>query len=163
MRCSLKIPLEYLEGLKELARTNIQLGYLGIHLFRRDEIEEGQVGYSIAPDGRSLSGSTDGDWKPNWVVIGNETGLGDPFFIDGESALSPVMTAMHGEGAWVPVIIAADFKGFFSILGRLVEIAQGGNWPVTKKEKDEFLIEVENSKGQGASDKLWRVLIGLEE
>jgi hypothetical protein len=76
---------------------------------------------------------------------------------------SPVMTAMHGEGAWAPEIIASNLEGFFSILGRLAEIARGGNWPVTAKEQDEFLNEVKRSEGDTAADVFWRMQIGLEE
>ncbi len=37
---------------------------ISIHLFSRDEIEEGQLGYSLDDKGNSLVGNTEGDWDP---------------------------------------------------------------------------------------------------
>jgi len=153
----------YLEFLKELDWTKFEIGYGGVNLFKGDEIVSRQVGYSITSDGKKLSGLEDGDWKPSWLAIGYEIALGDPLFIDVELPSSPVMTAMHGEGVWAPEIIASNLEGFFSILGRLGEIARGGNWPVTAREQDEFLNEVRRSKGEKATDVFWRMQIGLEE
>lgn len=153
----------YLEFLKELDRTNVEIGYGGVNLFKGEEIASRQVGYSITSDGKKLSGLEDGDWKPSWLAIGYEIALGDPLFIDVELPSSPVMTAMHGEGAWAPEIIASNLAGFFSILGRLAEIARGGNWPVNAKEQDEFLNEVKRSEGDNATDVFWRMQIGLEK
>jgi hypothetical protein len=72
------------------------------------------------------------------------------------------MTAMHGEGTWVPEIIASNLEGFFSILRRLIEIAEGGNWPVTAEEEARFLNEVKSLKGDNATYVFWRMQLGLE-
>jgi hypothetical protein len=156
-------PCQVSELLGALDRTNIEIGYGGVNLFNGGEIAARQVGYSISSDGKNISGLEDGDWKPNWLAIGYETALGDPLFIDVKLLSLPVMTAMHGEGTWVPEIIATNLEGFFSILRRLAEIAQDGHWPVTAKEQEEFLSEVRRSKGDTAMDVFWRMQIGLEE
>jgi hypothetical protein len=47
-----------------------------------------------------LTGQSEGDWKPNWLVIGFEDLCGDPLFVDIESAGFPVFTAAHGMENW---------------------------------------------------------------
>ncbi len=50
---------------------------ISIHLFSRDEIEEGQLGYSLDDKDNTLVGNTEGDWKVTWFVIGYDEGLGE--------------------------------------------------------------------------------------
>ncbi|EOP90918.1 hypothetical protein [Bacillus cereus] len=57
-----------------------------IELFNSEEIEEGQLGYSFDEEG--------------WIVIGIDSYLGDPIFVDSNDENCPVYTAMHGEGEW---------------------------------------------------------------
>ncbi len=39
----------------------LKIETISIHLFSRDEIEEGQLGYSLDDKGNSLVGNTEGD------------------------------------------------------------------------------------------------------
>ncbi|MFJ8525049.1 hypothetical protein [Bacillus cereus] len=84
--------------------NKIELEYefepMTIELFGSEEIEEGQLGYSIDDEGKSLTGNGDGDWKEGWIVIGIDLYLGDPIFVDSNDENCPVYTAMHGEGDW---------------------------------------------------------------
>ncbi|MGG0203185.1 hypothetical protein [Bacillus mycoides] len=75
-----------------------------IELFNSEEIEEGQLGYSFDDEGQSLVGNEEGDWKDGWIVIGIDSYLGDPIFVDSNNENCPVYTAMHGEGDWEPCI-----------------------------------------------------------
>ncbi|MBG9595940.1 hypothetical protein ACFVV6_20425 [Bacillus mycoides] len=77
-----------------------------IELFNSEEIEEGQLGYSFDEGGQSLVGNEEGDWKDGWIVIGIDSYLGDPIFVDSNDENYSVYTAMHGEGDWEPECIA---------------------------------------------------------
>ncbi len=83
----------------------LKIETISIHLFSRDEIEEGQLGYSLDDKGNSLVGNTEGDWKETWYVIGFDEDLGDPIFVDITNENYPIMTAMHGEGEWDPEVM----------------------------------------------------------
>lgn len=76
-----------------------------IHIFTRDEFEEGQLGYIVDPDNNSLMGDAEGDWKDSWFVIGYDEDLGDPIFVDVSKNKYPVYTAEHGMGEWEPILL----------------------------------------------------------
>lgn len=84
----------------------VEFGYTPIRIFRSGELSDAQLGYSVDPAGVSLIGENDGDWRPNWLVIGNEELGGAPIFIDTSQPGYPVYTAMHGEGRWDPEPLA---------------------------------------------------------
>ncbi|GLV63496.1 hypothetical protein Bmyc01_21660 [Bacillus mycoides] len=90
--------------------NEIELEYesepMTIELFNSEEIEEGQLGYSFDEEGQSLAGNEEGDWKEGWIVIGIDSYLGDPIFVDSNDENYPVYTAMHGEGEWEKECIA---------------------------------------------------------
>jgi len=89
---------------------------MSIHLFSREEFEEGQLGYRIDEDGNSLLGENDGDWKENWFVIGYDELVGDPVFIDTNNKKYPVLNAMHGEGDWEPEVMFSSLDEFLEYL-----------------------------------------------
>lgn len=93
--------LEYVDRAED---NEIELEYefepMTIELFNSEEIEEGQLGYSVDDEGQSLIGNEEGDWKEGWIVIGIDSYLGDPIFVDSNDENCPVYTAMHGEGDW---------------------------------------------------------------
>ncbi|MGQ0455255.1 hypothetical protein ACT4UM_28970 [Bacillus sp. SS-TM] len=70
--------------------NEIELEYefepMTIELFNSEEIEEGQLGYSF---------DEEGDWKEGWIVIGIDSYLGDPIFVDSNDENCPVYTAIH--------------------------------------------------------------------
>lgn len=99
----------------EIEVDDPEVEIISIHLFSREEIEEGQLGYSIDEDGNSLTGDNEGDWKENWYVIGYDELVGDPIFIDIKNKKYPVMTAMHGEGDWEPEVIFWSFNKFLDL------------------------------------------------
>lgn len=98
----------------EIEVDDFEVETISIHLFSREEFEEGQLGYRMDIDGNSLTGDNEGDWKENWYVIGYDELVGDPIFIDINNKNYPILTAMHGEGEWEPEIM-------FSSLNKLLE------------------------------------------
>ncbi|KXY43645.1 hypothetical protein OB969_15320 [Bacillus cereus] len=87
-----------------------------IELFNSEEIEEGQLGYSVDGEGQSLIGNEEGDWKEGWIVIGLDSYLGDPIFVDSN-------TAMHGEGDWELECIAKRIEDIIEkVKGNVREI-----------------------------------------
>jgi hypothetical protein len=107
------IKIESLESLEiELEVEDPEIGAISIHLFSREEFEEGQLGYSVDDEGNSLTGNSEGDWKESWYVIGYDEDLGDPIFVDIENKNYPVMTAMHGQGDWEPEVIFSSLDAF---------------------------------------------------
>lgn len=97
--------------------NEIELEYesepMTIELFNSEEIEEGQ----------SLVGNEEGDWKEGWIVIGIDSYLGDPIFVDSNDENCPVYTAMHGEGEWEPECIAERIEDIIEkVKGNVREI-----------------------------------------
>jgi hypothetical protein len=98
---------------------NVTFGYSGVKLLAVDEIPDAQLGYGNVPEGNAT------DWKSSWLVIGHDTSLGDPLFIDTAQKDLPVFTAPHGEGTWSPRVIAPSAKIFFELLLRFAALAKG--------------------------------------
>jgi hypothetical protein len=86
--------------------------HIDVELFGPDEVDSGQVGYSISLQGESLVGDEDGDWKVEWLVIGIDEGLGDPLFVDLSDQRFPVYQAIAGQGAWDPDALAPSLDSF---------------------------------------------------
>ncbi|AKR11802.1 hypothetical protein [Bacillus thuringiensis] len=107
--------------------NEIELEYesepMTIELFNSEEIEEGQLGYSFDEEGQSLVGNEEGDWKEGWIVIGIDSYLGDPIFVDSNDEDCPVYTAMHGEGDWELECIAERIEDIIEkVKGNVREI-----------------------------------------
>jgi hypothetical protein len=159
--------LEAFKGVLEKVKVpEISIGCSTVHLFKRDKFEGGQVGYSVDPKGKSLTGMAEGDWRPTWVVIGYEESLGDPIFVDIAQQDFPVYTAMHGMGKWLEEKIADSFRGFIKGLELISEIAVGRESPVLLDQNpisDEDIrqtitrIEQENPT---SNMEFWELLIG---
>lgn len=112
----LKIILNKIEALGnleiELEVDDTEMETISIHLFSREEFEEGQLGYSVGEEDNSLTGDSKGDWEETWYVIGYDENLGDPIFVDIEDKNYPVMTAMHGEGDWELELMFSSLNEF---------------------------------------------------
>ncbi|MCU5408931.1 hypothetical protein OCA16_31010 [Bacillus cereus] len=79
--------------------------YCTTSFFISSEIEDGQVGYHVDLDGQDLTSGKEGDWREEWIVIGMDSYVGDPVFVDISDISIPVYTAEHGEDFWNPVCI----------------------------------------------------------
>jgi hypothetical protein len=89
------------------------------------------------------SGSAPLDWKTSWVVIGESSLLGDPYFLDvskpDPEGDCPVYTAMSGQDRWVPTLAASSFAQFLRILATAMEIAAGfGDAIMDDEDEDAF-------------------------
>jgi hypothetical protein len=89
------------------------------------------------------SGSVPLDWKPSWIVIGESSLLGDPYFLDVSKLDAegdcPVYTAMSGQERWIPTLAASSFAQFLRILSTAMEIAAGfGDAIMDDEDEDSF-------------------------
>jgi hypothetical protein len=92
---------------------------------------------------RGEGGSTPAEWKPSWVVIGESSLLGDPYFLDvskpDPEGDCPVYTAMSGQDRWGPTLAASSFAQFLRILAIAMEIAAGfGDAIMDDEDEDAF-------------------------
>lgn len=128
-------------------------GYAGFAIESKQTFEEAQLGYRTHPNGNELTGSREGDWKTSWFVIGRDTVVGDPFFVDLGSENLPVYTAMHGAGSWDPTLVSRSVSGFISSIEYL---KKKSNQDTELVEPDENTIRDEIELG-----KLYTHLISL--
>lgn len=126
------------------------------------------MGYSIGPDGTSLTGNKDGDWRSSWLVIGNEELCGDPIFIDTAATGYPVYTAAHGADRCDPVPIAASLTGLREALAVIGRTATGRENPVALEENP--ILEAERQSAlkeigghnPGIDVSFWAMMLGDE-
>lgn len=83
------------------------------------------------------------EWKPSWVVVGESSLLGDPYFLDvskpDPEGDCPVYTAMSGQERWTPTLAASSFAQFLRILATAMEIAAGfGDAIMDDEDEDSF-------------------------
>ena len=107
---------------------NISIGFNEMNFISADNFDEGQIGYSIDPDGNSLTTGQPGSWKEGWIVIGNDN-LGDPIFVDCSDTYLPVYSSQHGQDEWDATLIANSLDSFKSILEYLKELSFGRESP----------------------------------
>lgn len=154
------------QALSSLPFSEANLGCCGLHVYLPEEIEEGQLGYPTSPDGSSLCTGETGAWRPEWIVIGYDTGLGDPLIMDTSDPALPVMTDMHGQGRWEPVKIAASLEIFLSAFKDLAQIAEGRGSPVeleakplSQRERSDFLRRISELNGNRTGLEFWSALL----
>jgi len=145
--------------------SKVSLGCTTIHIYRPEELEAGQLGYSVSPLGQSLVGDEAGSWKKSWLVIGYEDACGDPIFVDRSEDGYPVYTAMHGEKSWVPLHVALSLNSFASALSALLVVAHARENPValeqnplTPSEKARFLNAIRQQNPKMDLD-FWETLL----
>lgn len=156
-------------NIPEFEEQSISFGFGGIDLLANDDINEAQVGYSSLEDGEDLCGTEDGDWKTEWLVIGNDSLQGDPIFIDSVVEGFPVYAVPHGEGEWNPELISQSYSGFINIILELKKLAVGrehpvglGNKPMTRDEYYKFVAYC-RQEGSITETLFWEILVSDEE
>ncbi|MBX2943371.1 MAG: hypothetical protein KF860_13595, partial [Cyclobacteriaceae bacterium] len=114
-----------LEKIREFLRSNseVSIGYNEIVFFPADELDGGQVGFSVDDKNNSLITGHEGDWKEEWLVIGVDSLLGDPIFVDTSSKQLQVLTAVHGEDEWEAILIADSLDSFSEIIVELKKLS----------------------------------------
>jgi hypothetical protein len=88
-------------------------------------------------------GGTPAEWKDSWIVIGESSLLGDPYFLDvskpDPEGDCPVYTAMSGQERWTATLAASSFAQFLRILSTAMEIAAGfGDAIMDDEDEDAF-------------------------
>jgi hypothetical protein len=161
----MKLPDNYVKARQTLPLSEISFGVGGIKLLTAEEMEEGQVGYRVTPNGKSLCSEEEGAWQPSWVVIGYETSCGDPLFIDTAEAKLPVLSAMQGEGTWEAMPVASSFTAFVESFREFEGIARGRRNPVeldanplSEAERSAFLSRVDELNQGEAESSFWAVV-----
>ena len=107
---------EITQALNSYKLNDIFFGANGFSISDGSTIQGLQLGCSIHSDGSDLTGSKDGDWNKFWIVIGSDTEIGDPFFVDTSEPSLPVYTAMHGMGQWDAERISTSLSAFLEVL-----------------------------------------------
>jgi len=110
-----------------------------IHLIPAEELVKAQK-VSLAPSG---GGAAPADWKASWVVVGESSLLGDPYFLDvskpDPEGDCPVYTAMSGQERWAPTLAASTFAQFLRIVSTAMEVAAGfGDAIMDDEDEDAF-------------------------
>jgi hypothetical protein len=108
-----------------------------IRLLPADELLKAQDHVRVSAEGAPA------EWKASWVVIGESSLLGDPYFLDvskpDPEGDCPVYTAMSGQDKWQPTLAASSFAQFLRILATAMEIAAGfGDAIMDDEDEDSF-------------------------
>src|SRR5262249_47354625 len=103
---------------------------------------------------------------PNWVVIGYETSLGEPLFLDTNSTSLPVFTAMQGEGVWNPVQVATSVEAFGMCFEEFARISERRRNPVdceanpiSDGERAVYLRRIAELNQSSSAPEFWDVLL----
>jgi hypothetical protein len=131
LRKSLRIPSRYRAFLLESNPVKVETvtPVERVRLVPASELSHEQIGFAQDGDGAPKPVNKDGGWRKSWVLIGQSSLLGDPYFLDvakldAEGDCS-VYTAMSGAGRWEPVLCGSSFAQFLRILAAGMEVAQG--------------------------------------
>ena len=161
------VPARLVEFTHALPKLEVQFGCGGIRIFSAAELDDAQVGYSVLPRAESLCDIVEGKWRSFWIVVGQDTGVGDPIFIDSANPNLPAFTAMTGEGFWNPIPIASSIEAFGQIFREFEKIASGRSNPVEAEDnpildsdKDAFLACVREINGDNSGKAFWEALFG---
>lgn len=163
-----RVPQAYEAWRLELGFDEISYGAGGVYLEHVDGLKEAQVGYSVSPEGKSFCTGQPGDWLESWLVIGHDTLVGDPVFVDTSVADLPVLTAMHGSGTWDPTCIAVSLESFGTAFKEVRRLSKGRENPVELEkhplpaaERSAALAKIE-AANPGADIQFWELLISVE-
>jgi hypothetical protein len=131
LRKSFGIPARYRTFLLEADPVKVEATtpVERVRLFNAAEIAREQKGFILNEDGTPRDASKDSEWRKSWVLIGQSSLLGDPYFLDvskldAEGDCS-VFTAMSGARRWEPCLCGSSFVQFLRILAVGMEVAQG--------------------------------------
>lgn len=131
LKAKLRLPRRYREFLIEADPIDVETRTPSerIRLIPAAHLEQEQGGFALDSSGQLLESPTPSGWRPNWVVIGHSSLLGDPYFLDVSSPDAEgdcsVYTAMSGTDAWKPRLCASSFALFLRILAIGMEVAKG--------------------------------------
>lgn len=148
-----KAPKELVESLKKDLRAPLRYRNFLLHadplvaeivtpverirLIPAEELKKAQDMVKGGPDGTTLG------WKPSWIVIGESSLLGDPYFLDTSNpdleGDCPVYTAVSKQVRWTPTLAASTFAQFLRIVATAMEVAAGfGDAIMDDEDEDSF-------------------------
>jgi hypothetical protein len=131
LKTKFKLPRRYRDFLTEAdpVRVETRTPAERIRLIPAAELIEEQKGYSLLDSGEALTKPIANGWRPNWIIVGRSSLLGDPYFLDTSlpdaEGDCPVYTAMSGTEQWKPRLCASSFALFIRILALSMELAEG--------------------------------------
>ncbi len=141
LRKQLRVPSRYRSFLLEANPEKVETAtpVEKVRLLPAEELLKAQDLVKAGTEG----GSPPADWKASWVVVGESTLLGDPYFLDvskpDPEGDCPVYTAMSGQDRWAPTLAASSFAQFLRILATAMEIATGfGDAIMDDEDEDSF-------------------------
>jgi hypothetical protein len=126
---TIKMIKDFLSNTKD-----ISLGYNEINFIIAENLDEGQIGYSVDTNGNSLITGKDGDWQEGWLVVASDQ-IGDPIFVDVRSNKLTVLSATHGHVTWEPFVIADSLDNFKNIIAIIHDISRDRTNPVALEKK----------------------------
>ena len=94
-----------------------------------DELAEAQIGYAVGVDDDDLTGDEPGQWRPLWLVVGEEEYSLDTLLVDLDDPQLAVLVAADDDEGWAPVEIAASFGALAALLTELAAAAKAGAEP----------------------------------
>lgn len=165
----ISIPATFRNWRALLPFDEISLGFGGIRLVALAELKDSQIGYSESLEGKDLCTGAPGDWRSDWVVIGEDTCVGDPLILDTSSEVLAVFTAMHGQGQWDPYPVAASLEGFNAALHAIVRLSHGRENPVAlernpiAQEERDRALSVIGAANPGVDLQYWDLLLGSDD
>lgn len=140
LKKQLRVPSRYRAFLLEAdpVRVETVTPVERVRLIPADELVKAQTVVTAPSEGTAPL-----DWKSSWVVIGESSLLGDPYFLDisklDPEGDCPVYTAMSGQDRWIPTLAASSFAQFLRILATAMEIAAGfGDAIMDDEDEDSF-------------------------
>jgi hypothetical protein len=131
LRKSLRIPYRYRTFLLEADPIKVETvtPVERVRLVSSSELAGEQAGFALEKDVLPDPASKDNGWRKSWVLIGQSSLLGDPYFLDVSKLDAEgdccVYTAMSGAGRWEPLLCGSTFAQFVRILAAGMEVAQG--------------------------------------
>jgi hypothetical protein len=141
LRKQMRIPARYRDFLLDANPEKVEsvTPVERIRLIPSEELTRAQALVQIP----GANGSPPADWKASWIVIGESSLLGDPYFLDvskpDPEGDCPVYTAMSGQERWVPTLAASSFAQFLRIVSTAMEIAAGfGDAIMDDEDEDAF-------------------------
>lgn len=120
-------PVErFLEARATVDRRSFEIGASRFVLFDVDELAEAQIGYAVGVEDEDLTGHAPGEWRPLWLVVGEEESTLDALFVDLEDDALPVLVAADDADGWAPVEVAESFAALAVLLAELAAAAEDG-------------------------------------
>lgn len=119
-----KLPEQVLVILKQLPFTWLSIGFKQIFLYSEQDAIEGQKGYRQGFSDDALFSAFEGDWNPNWYVIGKDE-LNSAFLIDIRKNEPEIVLALSGYDEWHHINVASNISNFIRILKWIEKISQG--------------------------------------